>query len=422
NPVAAPSEPAAADAGPAVVAASRWRAGGAPAGPWVRAAFAVTVIGLVTQVLGIVTRGMAEHRVPWGNMYEFVMAITCAAVIAFLLLLIRFRVYSVGLFFMAPVVLALGLCATVLYTAAGPLVPALHSYWIWIHVTSMTVATGAYIVPAVLTLLYLTPHPYPPGRPRERVRRGAAPASPGRRPGPALVPDGDLRVPDLDVRGHRRGDLGGPGLGPVLGLGPQGDVGVHHLGRVCRVPARPRHRWLAGAQGRLHPAHRVRQPRLQPGRRQPLDHRPALLRRYQLIRLRSSQGRRGSGLVVRFAPANQPLQRADELRVIVRPDHRTRLPRPGPPVPGPARRVSSQCVISVRTRLPPGPPSPPSPRGEQQRAQGGAHQHRDNQRRYRAQEHHGGRITAALPPRGQMGRLGSASPGAPYLMTAGNDR
>jgi len=137
------------------VASSRWRAGGAPAGPWIRAALALTVLGLITQILGIATRGMAEHRVPWGNMYEFVMAITCAAVIAFLLLLIRFRVYSVGLFFMAPVVLALGLCATVLYTAAGPLVPALHSYWIWIHVTSMTVATGAYIVAAVLTVLYL---------------------------------------------------------------------------------------------------------------------------------------------------------------------------------------------------------------------------------------------------------------------------
>jgi len=140
---------------PGVVAAGRWRAGGAPAGPWVRAAIALTVIGLVTQILGITTRGMAEHRVPWGNMYEFVMAITCAAVIAFLLLLVRFRVYSVGLFLMAPIVLALGLCATVLYTAAGPLVPALHSYWIWIHVTTMTVAIGSYTVAAVLTVLYL---------------------------------------------------------------------------------------------------------------------------------------------------------------------------------------------------------------------------------------------------------------------------
>jgi len=146
---------AAGGAGPAVAAAGHWRAGGAPAGPWIRAALALTVIGLATQILGIVTRGMAEHRVPWGNMYEFVMAITCAAVIAFLGVSFRFRVYAVGLFLMAPIVLALGLCATVLYTAAGPLVPALHSYWIWIHVTAMTVAIGAYIVAATLTVLYL---------------------------------------------------------------------------------------------------------------------------------------------------------------------------------------------------------------------------------------------------------------------------
>ncbi len=143
------------DAGPAVVAPSRWRAGGPPAGPWVRAALALTVIGLASQIFGIATRGIAEHRVPWGNMYEFVMAITCMAVIAFLGLSFRFRVYSVGLFLMAPIVLALGLCATVLYTAAGPLVPALHSYWIWIHVTAMTVAIGSYIVAATFTVLYL---------------------------------------------------------------------------------------------------------------------------------------------------------------------------------------------------------------------------------------------------------------------------
>jgi cytochrome c-type biogenesis protein CcsB len=125
------------------------------AGAWVRAAVALSVAGVTAHLAAVVTRGFAVHRAPWGNMYEFVMAITCAAVIAFLLLLIRFRVYSVGLFLMAPIVLALGLCATVLYTAAGPLVPALHSYWIWIHVTTMTVAIGSYIVAAVLTVLYL---------------------------------------------------------------------------------------------------------------------------------------------------------------------------------------------------------------------------------------------------------------------------
>jgi len=158
SPPAPPSSPSAGGAGTGAVGAvvaSRWRAGGAPAGPWVRAALAFTVLGLATHILGILTRGLSEHRVPWGNMYEFITAITCAAVIAFLLMCLRFRIYSVGLFFLAPIVLALGLCATVLFTAAGPLVPALHSYWIWIHVTAMTLAIGGFIVAAVLNVLYL---------------------------------------------------------------------------------------------------------------------------------------------------------------------------------------------------------------------------------------------------------------------------
>jgi cytochrome c-type biogenesis protein CcsB len=136
-----------------------------PAGPWVRGALLLTAAGLITHILGIVTRGLSEHRIPWGNMYEFVTAITCAAVIAFLVVAFRYRAHSIGLFVMTPVVLGLGLCATVLYTAAGPLVPALHSYWIAIHVTSAIVATGAFIVSAVLTVIYLvvTRHAKRPG-------------------------------------------------------------------------------------------------------------------------------------------------------------------------------------------------------------------------------------------------------------------
>ncbi len=142
------------------MAASRWRASGAPASRWVQAGIALIVIGVVSQIIGILTRGMSEHRIPWGNMYEFITAFTCAAVLAFLVVLVRYRVYSLGLFVMAPIVIALGLCATVLYTAEGPLVPALHSYWIAIHVTAMIVAIGSYIVAAVMTVMYLVADRY----------------------------------------------------------------------------------------------------------------------------------------------------------------------------------------------------------------------------------------------------------------------
>jgi cytochrome c-type biogenesis protein CcsB len=130
--------------------AARW-----PTGFWLRTAFGLTVLGLLTHLTAVITRGLAEHRVPWGNMYEFIAAIALMAVLVLVAASIRFRAYYLGLFVLLPVVLALALDVTVIYTPAGSLVPALNSYWLEIHVTAMIVASGLYIVGAVVTVLYL---------------------------------------------------------------------------------------------------------------------------------------------------------------------------------------------------------------------------------------------------------------------------
>src|SRR5580698_3643295 len=135
---------------PAGAPASRW-----PSGFWVRIAFALTCIGVTCHVTAILTRGLAEHRVPWGNMYEFLAAITCMAVLTLVAASIRYRAYYMGLFVLLPVVLGLGIDLTVIYTPAGQLVPALQSYWIAIHVTAMIVAAGLFIFGAVVTTIYL---------------------------------------------------------------------------------------------------------------------------------------------------------------------------------------------------------------------------------------------------------------------------
>jgi cytochrome c-type biogenesis protein CcsB len=124
-------------------------------GRWVRAALVATFIGLAAHLVGVISRGLAVHRLPWGDMYEFVVALTCVAVVFFLGLMIRYRAYYLGLFVMGAVVIALGLAQTVIYTAAGPLVPALQSYWLSIHVTAITLAVGTYFVAAVLGIVYL---------------------------------------------------------------------------------------------------------------------------------------------------------------------------------------------------------------------------------------------------------------------------
>jgi cytochrome c-type biogenesis protein CcsB len=103
----------------------------------------------------VVTRAIAVGRVPWGNMYEFSTMVALVAVTVFLYLLARGTARLLGAFVMAPVVLYLGLAGTVLYANPGPLVPALNSYWIKIHVVAAITASGAFMVSGVVTILYL---------------------------------------------------------------------------------------------------------------------------------------------------------------------------------------------------------------------------------------------------------------------------
>jgi cytochrome c-type biogenesis protein CcsB len=154
-------------------------------GRWVTIAVVLTSLGLAAHIGGVVLRGLSVHRLPWGDMYEFVTALTCVAVAFFLGVMIRYRAYYLGLFVMAAVVLVLGLAETVIYTPAGPLVPALQSYWLAIHVTAMTLATGVFFVAAVIGIAYLIVD-----RHSRRVAAGRPTGSDGilrRLPGPEVL-------------------------------------------------------------------------------------------------------------------------------------------------------------------------------------------------------------------------------------------
>src|SRR6185437_11909058 len=125
------------------------------AGRWVVAAVLLSSLGVAAHTTAVITRGLAVHRAPWGNMYEFVTALTCIAALFFLVVLIRYQAWTLGVFVMGAVVVTLGLAETLIYTAPGDLVPALQSYWLDIHVTAMTLATGIFFVAAVLGFVYL---------------------------------------------------------------------------------------------------------------------------------------------------------------------------------------------------------------------------------------------------------------------------
>ena len=115
---------------------------------------ALTALGFLLHLAGVVTRGLAAGRAPWGNMYEFAVVAALAVAGAYLGLLRREPVRALGVWLNALVVLILGLAITVLYTPAGALVPVLNSYWLVVHVAAAMTAGGMFTVGAVATVLY----------------------------------------------------------------------------------------------------------------------------------------------------------------------------------------------------------------------------------------------------------------------------
>ncbi|WP_328956326.1 c-type cytochrome biogenesis protein CcsB [Kitasatospora purpeofusca] len=121
-----------------------------------RIAVSLTVLGLLLHVGGVLTRGLSVSRWPWGNMYEFSCAFALAMVLAFVgLLLAKKPVRWLGLPVTLAVVLTLGIATEVLYTESEQLVPALHSYWLAIHVSTAIICGGAFYAGFVTALLYL---------------------------------------------------------------------------------------------------------------------------------------------------------------------------------------------------------------------------------------------------------------------------
>ncbi len=120
-----------------------------------RMGVALVVLGLALHLTAIVLRGVATDRPPWGNMYEYMSVLCFVALSTWTVLMRKFPIRRATGFVLVPVVILLFLGGTVLYTAAEPVEPALQSYWLAIHVTVVSAASGILLVPGVASVLYL---------------------------------------------------------------------------------------------------------------------------------------------------------------------------------------------------------------------------------------------------------------------------
>jgi len=120
-----------------------------------RIATAMMVLGFILLFAGVVARGISAKHVPWGNMYEFSITGALAFTGAYLIALRKHDLRWLGLFVSLSVLLTLGTAITLLYRNSAPLVPALKSTWLVIHVMAAIISGGVFLLANVIAATYL---------------------------------------------------------------------------------------------------------------------------------------------------------------------------------------------------------------------------------------------------------------------------
>ena len=120
-----------------------------------RIATAMMILGFILLVVGVIARGLSAGRVPWGNMYEFSITGAMAFSGAYLAALRKYDLRWLGLLVSIAVLLTLGTAVAVLYRPSAPLVPALKSTWLVIHVSAAIISGGVFLLANAIAAAYL---------------------------------------------------------------------------------------------------------------------------------------------------------------------------------------------------------------------------------------------------------------------------
>jgi cytochrome c-type biogenesis protein CcsB len=117
---------------------------------------ALASAGVAVHAGSVLTRAFAAGgRMPLGNMYEYSSAMALFAVAIGLVVVQRRMGLGHLMGFVISAAVLMMTSAILLYSEAGPLVPALQSYWLKIHVSSMMGSASVFIIAFAGTALYL---------------------------------------------------------------------------------------------------------------------------------------------------------------------------------------------------------------------------------------------------------------------------
>jgi len=122
----------------------------------------IVIVGLVIHSVGLIYRWIETHRtgygyVPLSNMYESLIFFSWAIVVLYLILEFKYQQKIIGTFVMPFAFLAIALTSIIpgINAKITPLVPALQSNWLAIHVITCFLGYASFAVSFGISILFL---------------------------------------------------------------------------------------------------------------------------------------------------------------------------------------------------------------------------------------------------------------------------
>ncbi|MFC7391523.1 c-type cytochrome biogenesis protein CcsB [Scopulibacillus cellulosilyticus] len=119
-----------------------------------RLGFVVTIIGFLSQIGYFFTRWSADGHVPVSNLFEYTTFFSMMMILAFIIIYIIYRNNGVGVLTL-PIAVVVIAYASVFPHEVEPLIPALQSNWLKVHVTTVALGEGILSLSAAAGLVYL---------------------------------------------------------------------------------------------------------------------------------------------------------------------------------------------------------------------------------------------------------------------------
>src|SRR5690625_1957671 len=114
----------------------------------------ITIIGFTAQLTYFITRWMASGHAPVANLFEFTTFLGMSIVLAFIIIYFIYNLGALGLFAL-PIAMIIIAYASMYPTELAPLVPSLQTYWLQIHVITVSLGQGILAISFIAGLIYL---------------------------------------------------------------------------------------------------------------------------------------------------------------------------------------------------------------------------------------------------------------------------